>query len=73
MEYLNKLYNESNFPDSVGECPKCGGKLRFVKKTKLTNKDLKKQWFFTQFLKCNNCSYIKLDNNDRIINETLKK
>ena len=67
-KYLNKLYTDSNFIEDLTACPKCGGKLTVRKKRKLTRKDLRKQWFYTQFIKCSKCSYIKLDNEYRIMN-----
>lgn len=47
-------------------CPHCQTILIKAKKEKLKLKDLKKQYFYTQFLKCPNCDYIKFDNSYKI-------
>jgi uncharacterized protein with PIN domain len=54
-------------------CPHCKSELELRYKKNLINKDLKKKWFYTQFLKCPNCDYILLDNKYRIIVEINKK
>lgn len=64
----NKLFNFNN--KTTGElkcCPKCDEELEEARKTKLTIKDLKKQWFYSKFLICNSCGYIKFDNKYQII------
>ncbi len=51
-------------------CPICGSTCRRVRKKQLTDKDLKKAYFFTEFDKCGRCSFIKLDSEYIIQNKT---
>ena len=59
--------------DYNDDCPKCGGALEVIYKRKLTLKDLKKNWFYSQFIKCTSCSYILLDNNYKITNTLINE
>lgn len=42
------------------DCPKCNSELKEKRHKVLSDKDLKKPYIFARWLKCSNCSYIKL-------------
>ena len=64
------MYNKEFF---CGLCPKCGDALTKRYKKKLTRKDLKKHWFYSQFVKCASCSYVLLNDKYKIVNSLYEK
>lgn len=67
MSKIKKYKYNEDVPHDPMVCPKCYSELEIARKKFLTKKDLKKQWFYSQFLSCPKCSYNKLDNTYKII------
>ncbi len=51
-------------------CPLCKSTCNRIKRKQITDKQLKRAYFFMEFDKCPNCDYIKLDNNYKVINKS---
>lgn len=51
-------------------CPKCNQEMELRKREFLTDKDLAKPYFFTQWFYCKPCRYIKNLDECKILNNT---